>query len=142
MPNKSFNVRHGITVGANQTPVVDANGNITANTISSNGDLTLSGGKRILGDFSNADLTSRTRIESSTPNSVTAVSITPSTIGYNVALNLESDPAFANASLLQLAVFPSTETRINSGIRGTGTYLPLKFYTSNTERIVVSTSSC
>lgn len=33
MTIKSFNARHGITVGANTVAVVDANGNITANTI-------------------------------------------------------------------------------------------------------------
>lgn len=33
MPTKSFNARHGITVGVNSVPVADANGNITANTI-------------------------------------------------------------------------------------------------------------
>lgn len=33
MTIKSFNARHGITVGANTIAIVDANGNITANTI-------------------------------------------------------------------------------------------------------------
>lgn len=33
MTTKSFNARHGITVGVNQVAVADANGNITANTI-------------------------------------------------------------------------------------------------------------
>lgn len=33
MTTRSFNARHGITVGANTIAVVDANGNITANTI-------------------------------------------------------------------------------------------------------------
>lgn len=33
MTIKSFNARHGITVGVNQVAVADANGNITANTI-------------------------------------------------------------------------------------------------------------
>lgn len=33
MTTRSFNARHGITVGVNQVAVADANGNITANTI-------------------------------------------------------------------------------------------------------------
>lgn len=33
MPDKSFNARHGLSVGVTSIPVVDANGNVTANSI-------------------------------------------------------------------------------------------------------------
>lgn len=50
-----------------------------------------------------------------------------------------SDPANTNFAAFQ-AVGGGNETRINSGITGTGTYAPITFYTGGSERMRLDTS--
>ena len=128
----------------------DASGNVGIGTTApaskldiATGDLRFSGtGQRILGDFSNATFTSRVCIQTTTTSSSTGVSIIPSAAGagLNASLNVESDPTFAAGSLGQFVVVSGSEVRLTSGIRGTGTYLPMTFYTNGSERMRLDTS--
>jgi hypothetical protein len=104
------------------------------------GNLTFTGtGNRITGDFSNGTLASRVMFQTSTTNGATNVFALPNgtgtTAGYTLVNN--SDPS--NASLTQLVIL-STESSVRAAISGTGTYLPMTFYTGGSERMRIDTS--
>ena len=109
------------------------------NTVAS-GDLSFTGSaQRITGDFSNSTVANRVAFQSSTVNGVTTVFALPNgtgTVAQFAAVN-NSDPT--NASLMQLAVL-SGESSLRAGINGTGTYLPMTFYTGGSERMRLDTS--
>jgi hypothetical protein len=106
---------------------------------SSNISLDFSTGGRITGDFSNATAANRAMFQTSTTNGVTSVEVLPNgtatTSQYNVTNN--ADPT--NTSLGQFSAL-STDVRITSTARGTGTTLPMTFYTSGSERVRIDTS--
>ena len=122
------------TVGAS-TPAAG-----TFTSLSDSGNLTFTGtGNRITGDFSNATVANRVNFQTSSSNSGTYVSTLPSGTGnisgffaYNAA---DGD----NASLLG-AYLTNTVAIINSSKNGTGTNLPLTFYTGGSERMRIDTS--
>jgi hypothetical protein len=94
---------------------------------------------RITGDFSNAAATNRVMFQSNVANSFTTIEAIPNgTVQTSrfVASSNSSDPD--NSSFLDLAMIGGTSARITSGIRGTGTYLPLTFQTSNTEKLRIA----
>jgi hypothetical protein len=96
-------------------------------------------GARITGDFSNATVANRVIFQTSTTNGQTALGLIPngtSTQTQLLAFN-STDPA--NSSYIQ-ALVSATEARINSGQLGTGTNLPMTFYTGGSERVRINTS--
>lgn len=124
-----------ITIPATDgTMVVQDSSNIT-----SVANLTFTGtGNRITGDFSNATIANRVLLQSSTSNGQTAVGLIPngtSTQTQLIAFN-STDPA--NSSYIQTLV-SATEARINSGQLGTGTNLPMTFYTGGSEAMRITT---
>ena len=117
-------------------PSWDSSGNVTAT-----GNLTLSGsGKRITGDFSNATIANRVMFQTSTANGNTVLEAIPngtSTSAFINVSNSSSDPS--NASNTGIGV-NATESQLLAGKRGTGTYLPMTFYTGGSERMRVDTN--
>jgi hypothetical protein len=115
---------------------------MSAGTISS-GNLTFSStSQRITGDFSNATNASRVSFQTSTVNGGTIVQAMPNgtgTFGIFRAVG-SSDPD--NASILTMqAIQGGTQlVIIRSDITGTGTYLPMTFYTGGSERVRIDTS--
>jgi len=112
----------------------------TAATLSS-GNLTFSStAQRITGDFTNATIANRLMFQTSTANSTTAVAVIPNGSGTIARLQAynASDPT--NASQLSIGVESSTDVRLTSGITGTGTYLPMTFWTGGSERVRIDTS--
>ena len=96
-------------------------------------------GARITGDFSNATVANRLMFQASTVNGVTQVAAIPNGSATNArfqAVNA-SDPT--NSSIGELAC-NSTSVAVISGITGTGTYLPMTFYTGGSERMRIDTS--
>ena len=106
------------------------------------GNLTFTGtGNRITGDFSNATIANRVAFQTSTANSATIISAAPNGTGVNTLLELYGASDLANSAVLRLACAPfSSEAAIASIIRGTGTYLPMTFYTGGSERVRIDTS--
>lgn len=96
-------------------------------------------GARIQGDFSTATLANRVMFQTSTTNGATNVYAIPNgtgtTAGYTLANN--SDPS--NAGITQVVAL-STESSLRAAITGTGTYLPMTFYTGGSERMRIDTS--
>ena len=85
----------------------------------------------IQGDFDTATLSQRTRLQTSTVNATTGVYVVPngSATSASVQVSNAADPT--NASKVVVATNGSTDTQIVSGANGSGTYLPLSFYTNN-----------
>jgi hypothetical protein len=85
----------------------------------------------IQGDFDTATLSLRTRMQTSTTNATTGVYVVPngSATSASVQVSNVADPT--NASKLVVATNGSTDTQIVSGANGSGSYLPLSFYTNN-----------
>ena len=118
--------------------------NVTTENVSSlivTGNETFVGtGNRILGDFTNATFSSRTAFQTSTANSTTGIYALPS--GTSTAASWQatnnSDPT--NASKVLIATNGSTDVQLVSGRNGTGTYLPLTFYTNGSEQMRVDTA--
>lgn len=94
----------------------------------------------IQGDFDTATLSLRTRMQTSTTNATTGVYVVPngSATSASVQVSNAADPT--NASKVVVATNGSTDTQIVSGANGSGTYLPLSFYTNNDIRFQMGTA--
>lgn len=133
-------VHDGSTAGG--FPLARASGSaISVTSLTDSGNLTFtSTGNRITGDFSNATTLNRVAFQTSTTNSATSLEVLPNGTSSTSALILEtssSDPA--NAAWGRF-IASSTDVRVESGIRGTGTYLPITMYTGGTERMRIDSS--
>jgi hypothetical protein len=110
-----------------------------ATTITS-GNLTFSGtAQRITGDMSNATIADRLLFQTSTTNGTSALGVIPNGTATTASFGAfnTSDPA--NTSLLNV-IATSTEVGLRNAITGTGTYLPMTFYTAGSERVRIDTS--
>jgi hypothetical protein len=123
------------------TAPVITGGSVTGVTaVSTSGNLTFTGtGNRITGDFSNATLASRVAFQTSTTNGVTVVSSIPNGTGTQANFNVFNNSDPTNASDFRFLI-NSTEARLQAGIAGTGTYLPITMYTGGIERLRIETS--
>ena len=115
---------------------IDTSQNFTANA-----NLTLSGASaRFFGDFTNATIATRVAFQTSTANSTTGVYALPS--GTSTAASWQATNAAdpTNASKILIATNGSTDVQLVSGRNGTGTYLPLSFYTNGSQQAQLDTS--
>jgi hypothetical protein len=111
-----------------------------SNNVGGLANLNFSGtGNRITGDFSNATLANRVLFQSSTTNGNTGLGILPNGTATASGIRMFSSSDSGNASIFNLAVDPSVVT-IDAATSGTGTYLPLAFYTGGSERVRIDTS--
>lgn len=109
-------------------------------SLTDSGNLTFTGtGNRITGDFSNATVANRVMFQSSTANGNTNIHAITNGTGTvsSIQANNSSDPA--NGSQVYIAVGASV-TQVASDKTGTGTYLPMTFYTGGSERMRIDTS--
>lgn len=100
--------------------------------------VTFNSSAKIKGDFSNATVESRTAFQTSTTNGNTLLEVIPdgTATTAQITLNGASDPA--NTATLQVQNV-GTEVRLNASKRGTGSYTPMVFYTSDLERMRIAT---
>jgi hypothetical protein len=107
-----------------------------------NNDLAFTGtGNRITGDFSNATLASRVYAQTNGTNLGTSFGVIPNGTGANAAYNALANSDPTNTSYGQFRVGTDTgDVRITSGVVGTGSYLPVTFYTGGSERLRIDTS--
>lgn len=104
------------------------------------GNLNFSGtGLRLTGDFSNATVANRMLFQTNAANTNTIVQAIPSGSGTVARWNVANASDPANASEGSFAA-TSTEIRVESTLRGTGSYLPMTFYTGGSERLRIDTS--
>ena len=97
-------------------------------------------GNRITGDFSNATIANRVMFQTSTTNSATDVGIAPNGSGASSTIAVYSSSDMNNSSRGSFNSVSGTDIRIASAITGTGTYLPMTFYTGGSERVRIDTS--
>lgn len=102
--------------------------------------VTFNSSAKIKGDFSNATLTSRTTLQTSTANSNTVLEVITDGTGSTSAVNLSGGSDVTNSSVLQLQMQGTSDARILASKRGTGSYTPMTFYTSDLERMRVATN--
>jgi hypothetical protein len=99
----------------------------------------LGSAQRITGDFSNSTLANRAAFQTSTVNGATTVNVIPNGTSQISSLVLNSTSTVTDASTAQLVV-TDAESSFRAGRNGTGTYLPMTFYTGGSERVRVDTS--
>lgn len=112
----------------------------SSGTLTHSGAIVLSGsGKRITGDFSNVTAANRLMFQTSTVDSVTSVGAIPNGTGAFSQFDAYSfnDPSNSSIARLRCA---ATDVQIISGANGTGTFLPMTFYTGGSERMRVDTA--
>jgi len=117
-----------------------ASGSFTS--LSDSGNLAFTGtGNRIRGDFSNATIANRVAFQSSTTNGNTQITVFPNGTATNSGLDLysNSDPTNTSRGLIRIDT-AGVDFKIDSNRTGTGTYLPMTFYTGGSERVRIDTS--
>lgn len=98
-------------------------------------------GNRITGDFSNATVANRVAFQTSTTNGNTAVNCLPNGTSRVSTFQAYINPDPTNSAYIGITANGTDGiTVIESAIRGTGTYLPMTFYTGGSERMRINTS--
>ena len=113
--------------------------NPTFNTVKT-GDVTIQGtGKRIRADFSSSPLANRAGFQTSTTNGATTVGIIPNGTSQTSQLNVynSSDPTNSGAGNFTIT---ATDVRVQASLSGTGSYVPIQFWTGGANRGQVNTS--
>jgi hypothetical protein len=111
----------------------------TAVTIDTSQNVTFNG-TRIYGDFTNATIANRVSFQTSTTNGATRLMVIPNGTSDVAAINCTNSSDPTNASFAAFQVQQSSDVRIQSTIAGTGTYLPMTFYTGGSERMRIDSS--
>ena len=142
----------GVVTNLTGTASININGTVGATTpaagsftsLTDSGNLTFTGtGNRITGDFSNATIANRVFFQTSTTNGATTLGIVPNGTGTTANFASYGNSAdLANSSIMFVGVSSSgTEVRLNSAISGTGTYLPMTFYTGGSESVRIGSGA-
>jgi hypothetical protein len=139
IPAVNGNINLSSAGNANIVVVTGTGANITG-TLNVSGNTTFSGtGQRILGDFSNGTLASRTVFQSSTANTATDIPILPNgTAAGGSSLNTFNLSNIANSAYVVMGA-NSTVTRLYSATTGTATLLPLAFGMGSSEAARIDT---
>jgi hypothetical protein len=120
------------------TNVLGGTANVTALTTS--GNLTFSGtNNRITGDFSNATIANRVAFQTSIVNGRTGIGLLPNGTEVRSDLILYNSSDTVNNSFLDIFC-SDTQYAFSGNKSGTGTYLPMIFYTGGSERVRIDTS--
>ena len=133
-----------VTISSGNVTIAGANVSGTANvsTLVVTGNQSFVGtGNRITGDFTNATVANRVAFQTSTKKTSTIVSAFPSGTGTASRYEMYSNSDGTNASTFQLTMFGAADARLLSGITGTGTYLPMTFYTGGSESLRISATT-
>jgi hypothetical protein len=140
--NAGTTLTTAFTVTSDTTGALDlATGGTVRMTLTSDGNLNFAGtAQRITGDMTNATHANRLSFQTNVTNGSTTPFIIPNGTGVvaGIVVANASDPT--NSSYGQLTVVGTNEVRLNSGILGTGSYLPMTFFTGGSERVRIDTS--
>ena len=128
----------GVAPAWSASPTVTA---LTTGSISNSGNTTNTGtGSRFLADFTNATITNRLAFQTSTTNSTTGIYALPNGTSTTASWQATNAADPTNASKVLIATNGSTDVQLVSGINGTGTYLPLSFFTNGSGQFAINTS--
>jgi hypothetical protein len=112
---------------------------VTTPTISGNTTNTGSA-SRFLADFTNSTINSRFAFQTSTANSTTGIYALPNGTATAASWQATNTADPTNTSKILIATNGSTDVQLVSGINGTGTYLPLSFFTNGVGQFAINTS--
>ena len=129
----------GGTGGVNNVITFSTN-NQGALSLSGNGNVNiLRTGARITGDFSNATVANRVAFQTSTVNGRTHIGLLPNGTEVRSDVILYNSSDTVNNSFLDIFC-SDTQYAFSGNKGGTGTYLPMTFYTGGSERVRIQTS--
>ena len=113
----------------------------TITTPTTSGNITATGtGAFFLADFTNTTIASRFAFQTSTANSTTGIYALPSGTSTAASWQATNNSNPTNASKILIATNGTTDVQLVSGINGSGTYLPLSFYTNGVGQFAINTS--
>ncbi len=131
---------NGTTIGGS-TPAAITGTSGTFTSLSDSGNLTFTGtGNRIRGDFSNATIANQVLFQSSTTNGATQLRAIPNGTGTQTGFFFYDSSDTVNNAWGAIRTVAGLDVRLQSAISGTGTYLPMTFYTGGSERMRIDTS--
>ena len=105
------------------------------------GNLNFSGnGLRITGDFSNATVANQLSFQTSSTNSATIFPVIPNGTGTSASIRTYSNSDPTNSPFIGIVSNSTSETRVVSGALGSGSFIPMTFYTGGSERMRIDTS--
>lgn len=104
------------------------------------GNLDFSGtGRRITGDFSNANQANRVLLQTNVANGNTGLEVVPNGTSVTSLITLSNTADPTNAGVAQFYA-DSTIVKLSADKRGTGTYLPVTLWAGGAERLRIDTS--
>ena len=98
-------------------------------------------GTNIQLDFSNATVSSRNSFQAAATNASTGIYALPSGTATAASWQATNAADPTNASKVLIATNGSTDVQLVSGRNGTGTYLPLSFYTNGSQSAQLDTAA-
>ena len=104
------------------------------------GNVTHNASTQIIGDFDNVTVANRTLFNTKTANATTGIYAIPNGTATAASWQATNAADPTNASKILIATNGSTDVQLVSGRNGTGTYLPLSFYTNGSSQMVLSTA--
>jgi hypothetical protein len=105
-----------------------------------NGDITHSGtGKRFYADWTSSSQSDRLTLVTSTANGSTLIEVTPNGTGTASGINFCNAVDSLNTAIIRIGLDASSGY-VTSSKRGTGSYFPMTFHTSDIERIRITTA--
>ena len=105
------------------------------------GPLNFSGtGLRLTGDFSNATVANRLMFQTSAVNGGSVVGVLPNGTAGSGHFRAYGNSDPTNASFVSISSNGVVDARVNSDREGSGSYLPMTFYTGGSERLRIDTS--
>jgi len=97
-------------------------------------------GQKIVGDFSNLTVSSRTNFITGTANSTTGIYALPNGTANAASWQAANNSDPTNASKILISANGTIDVQLVSGVNGTGTYLPLSIVNGGAGRFVVGTA--
>jgi len=128
--------------------LITANAGVSSTSVSASNGVTITGGdltlqgtnRKVIGDFSNSTLANRTVFVTGTADASTGIYAVPNGSSTGASWQAINNSAPTNASKILIATNGTTDVQLVSGINGSGTYLPMTFWSNGAGQVRLDTS--